>query len=49
MANIEDCFERGHVELSYDTIFISIELEIKAWCQVESQYFHKVTPLSKFF
>jgi hypothetical protein len=31
MANMEDCFERGHVELSYDIRFILIELEIKAW------------------
>ena len=49
MANMEDCFERGHVELSYDIRFILIELEIKAWSQVESQYFHLVTPRSKIF
>ena len=31
MANMEDCLERGHVELSYDIRFILIELEMKAW------------------
>ena len=47
MANMEDCFERGHVELSYNTRFILIELEMKAWWQVESQHFHIETHLSK--
>ena len=47
MANMEDCFERGHVELSYNTRFILIELEMKAWWQVESQHFYIETHLSK--
>src|ERR1700761_1703005 len=47
MANMEDCFERGHVELSYNSRFILIELEIKVWWQVESQHFHIEPHLSK--
>ena len=35
--NMKVWFERGHVDLSYDTLIIKIELIITAWWQIENQ------------
>ena len=46
---MEICFERGHIELSFDTSFKLIELIINVWWQVLFQYFPIGTTMSKFF